>query len=102
MGRQLQTTVRFAGVTPRNATLHLDSQALQISGRPRIEVAFAEITRVEVAAGSLSLATPRGLLLIQAGEQAEAWAEKIRTPPTRAKKLGLRPGASVALLGLDD
>ena len=102
MGRQLETTVSFADVTRRNAGVHLDSKALQVSGRPRIEVAFAEISRVEVDGGRLSLATPRGLLVIEAGDQAEAWAEKIRSPATRAKKLGLRPGSNVALSGLDD
>ena len=102
MGRQLETTVSVAGVTRRAVSVHLDSQALQISGRPRIAVAFGEISRVEVDGGSLTLATPRGLLVIQAGEQAEAWAAKIRTPPTRAKKLGLRAGARVTISGLED
>jgi len=102
VGRQLETTVTLGGVTRRNARVHLDSRALQVSGRPRIEVAFAEISRVEVEGGCLSLATPQGLLRIEAGDQAETWAERIRTPPTRAKKLGLREGSSVAISGLDD
>jgi hypothetical protein len=102
MGRELETTITFDGVTRRNATVHLDTRALQVSGRPRIEVRFAEIERVEVAGGGLRLSTPRGLLVIQAGEQAQAWAEKIRTPAPRAKKLGLKAGASVALSGLAD
>ena len=102
MGRELETTITFDGVTRRNAAVHLDTRAVQISGRPRIEVRFAEIERVEVAGGRLRLSTPRGLLVIQAGEQAEAWAEKIRTPTPRAKKLGLKAGASVALFGLVD
>ena len=102
MGRELETRVTFAGIERPRARVHLDSRALQVSGRPRIEIAFAEVERVEVEAGTLSLATARGLLVIEAGDQAETWAQKIRTPPTRAKKLGLRPGARVALSGIDD
>lgn len=102
MGRELETTVTFAGVERPRAKVHLDSKALQVSGRPRIELAFAEVTRVEVDAGTLSLSTARGLLVIEAGDEAETWAQKIRTPPTRAKKLGLRPGARVAITGIDD
>jgi hypothetical protein len=102
MGRELETRVIFAGVERPRARVHLDSKALQVSGRPRIEVAFAEVARVEVDAGRLRLSTPRGLLVIEAGEEAETWAQKIRTPPTRAKKLGLRSGARAAISGVDD
>src|SRR6185436_5328920 len=102
MGLELETTITFCGVTRRNAALHLDSRALQISGRPRIEVKFAEIEQVTIERGTLSLSTARGLLVIDAGEQAELWAEKIRTPPTRAKKLGLKAGLTVAIQGVAD
>src|SRR6185436_5871443 len=102
MGRELETTITFDGITRRNASVHLDTHALQVSGRPRIEVQFAEVERVQVDGGRLSLSTRRGLLVIVAGEQAEAWAEKIRNPPTRAKKLGLKAGARITIQGLDD
>src|SRR5262245_14883941 len=102
MGRELETRVSFGDITRERAKVHLDSRALQVSGRPRIEVTFAEVERIEVKAGQLLLSTPRGLLAIQAGDEAAAWADKIRTPPTRAKKLGLRAGQRVAISGLDD
>lgn len=102
MGRELETKVSFGEIERPRARVHLDSKALQVSGRPRIEVAFAEVERVAVEAGRLSLYTARGLLVIEAGDAAETWAQKIRTPPTRAKKLGLRSGARVALSAIDD
>jgi hypothetical protein len=102
MGRELETSVRFGDITREHAKVHLDSRALQVSGRPRIEVLFSEIERVQVDGGQLLLTTPRGVLAIRAGESAAAWAEKIQAPPSRAKKLGLRTGQRVALSGLED
>src|ERR1043165_8354357 len=102
MGRELETSIRFGDITRERVKVHLDTRALQVSGRPRIEVPFSEIERVQVDGDQLLLSTPRGLLAIRAGESAAAWAEKIRTPPTRAKKLGLRAGQRVSLSGLDD
>ena len=102
MGRELETRVTFAGVERQRAKVHLDSKAIQVSGRPRIEVTFAEVQRVEVLAGTLSLFTARGTLAIEAGAEAETWAQKILTPPSRAKKLGLRAGARVGISGIDD
>jgi hypothetical protein len=98
MGREIETRVTIAGVR-RNARLHLDSKALQIAGRPRREIALASIHDIEVRGGTLVLDLGGEVVDIELGEQAPAWASKLRNPPSRARKLGLKAGLNVALLG---
>jgi hypothetical protein len=65
----------------------------------RARVPLADVTAVTVAGGTLTLAWRRGTLALELGAAAERWAEKLRNPPSRAKKLGVKPGARVALVG---
>ena len=39
------------------------------------------------------------VLHLDLGERAERWAERLRNPPTRADKLGLKSGDTVCLIG---
>jgi hypothetical protein len=102
MGLELKTSVVLDGERRPRASVHLDSKALRIGGRPVVEVPLAEVKRVEVRGTTLSLTTRAGAIEIDAGEQAAAWAAKIRAPPSRAKKLGLKAGLRIGIQGLAD
>lgn len=102
MGLQRDTSVTVAGVRRARVSVHLDSNALQIGGRPRLEIPLSEVRALERRGTVLVLTCPTGVIEFDAGVDADAWAAKIRAPPSRAKKLGLKPGLRVAIVGLDD
>jgi hypothetical protein len=102
MGLELKTLVVLDGERRARASVHLDSKVLRIGGRPARELPLTDVKSVEVRGGTLSLTTRTGLVEIDAGEQAQAWAAKIRAPPSRAKKLGLKAGLRIGVQGLDD
>ena len=39
---------------------------------------------------------------LELGAQAEKWAKRITSPPSRADKLGVKAGMRIALVGMDD
>lgn len=102
MGRELLTRVTIDGARRERVRVHLDSRTLQIGGRPSLAVALSGVQALDVRGSELRLATPDGIFEIELGDQAAAWAAKIRSPPSRAQKLGLAAGLRVALIGLDD
>ena len=40
--------------------------------------------------------------MLEIGDDAERWAAKVRNPPTLVDKLGVKKGARVTVLGVDD
>jgi Protein of unknown function (DUF3052) len=101
MGLEARCAISWQG-NCWTAAVHLDSVALEVRGRPRLVLALTEVRSVSAAAGSVTLATEAGTLTLELGPQAEQWARKIATPPSRGKKLGVARGQRVGLLGLED
>lgn len=99
MGKELETRVTIDGVRRSGMRVHLGSSALEIGGRPRHSIDFASLRKLSVHDGELILETREAVVSIELGEQAAAWAAKIRNPPSRAQKLGLKPELRVALIG---
>ena len=58
-----------------------------------------DLTGVTAADGVLKLEFPGGPAELELGKAAEKWAEKILHPPSRADKLGVKPGVVVRLVG---
>ncbi len=58
--------------------------------------------RCRATRGTLILECPDGRLALRIGAGAEKWAEKIRNPRSRVDKLGIKTGAKVTVLGLED
>ena len=50
----------------------------------------------------MSLKSAEGTLVLGLGSAADKWAAKIRSPKSRVEKLGVKPGARVSVLGVDD
>jgi hypothetical protein len=66
-------------------------------------VPFKALKEIEVKGDDLRLAYGEDRVTFALGEdEAEKWANAIRNPKSRADKLGVKPGQSVVLLGIDD
>lgn len=101
MGLEARCRVTWNGET-RTAGVHLDSAVVEVRGRPGLKVPFVSIQRTSVRGGELVLEAEAGTLVLALGAAASAWASKIASPPSRAKKLGLGPGRRVCIIGVTD
>lgn len=101
MGQEAVGALRLNGKSYRGRAL-LEHDAIIFRGGTRLTIQFREITAVTARAGALRLTSPRGVAEFQIGAAAERWAERIRTPRSLVDKLGVKPGARVAVLGVTD
>jgi len=67
-----------------------------------LKIPLADIKRVQTHSGQLTLSTAEGVVTLDLGVVAAKWADKILHPPTRADKLGIKPGVHVVILGMSD
>jgi len=72
------------------------------AGDVRFKVPIKDLTRAEVRAGALHLEWPEGKAVLDLGDQAARWAEKIKSPPSLLDKLGVKAGQRVSVLGIED
>src|ERR1700741_2274652 len=71
-------------------------------GDVRFKVKVKDLTRADVRGGALHLEWPDGKAVLDLGEQAARWAEKIKNPPSLLDKLGVKPGLRVSVVGIED
>jgi hypothetical protein len=71
-------------------------------GEFRFKVAIKDLQRVDARGGALYLEWAEGKAVLDLGEQAARWAEKIRNPPSLLDKLGVKPGQRVSVVGIED
>ena len=101
MGQEAQCTVRFGRKAGRGKAL-LEHNALIFRGDLQLVIPFKEITTVTAVRGALRVTFSGGTATFQLGPLAERWAERIRAPKSLVGKLGVKPGARVAVLGVAD
>lgn len=101
MGREAQCHARLGREQGSGRAL-LEHDAVIFRGDLRARVPIAAITAIVAKAGTLRLTWPGGTLALELGEQAEAWAERLRNPKSVVQKLGVKPGQKVAVLGIRD
>ncbi len=101
MGREAECTVR-AGRRSSRGKAHLEGDRLLFRGDFRLDLPLARLTSVEARDGHLRVGTGEGFVSFELGDQAERWAQAILSPRGRLDKLGVKEGARVALIGLDD
>jgi hypothetical protein len=78
----------------------LETDHLLFRGAFRVKLPLASVTVVSTKAGVLSLKSSDGTLALALGPAAEKWATKIANPPSRLRKLGVKPGMKVSVLGV--
>jgi hypothetical protein len=81
----------------------LEEKELRFRGEGfSLRIPLAEVKRVQARDGGLELEWAAGRAVFALGAGAEKWAAKIQNPRSRLDKLGVKPGAKAAVLGLAD
>lgn len=101
MGLEATCPARINGMSTTGKA-RLEETDLVFRGEAPFKVAIAALTRVHVRAGTLHLEWPEGTAVLQLGDQAKRWAEKIANPPSLLDKLGIKPGLRVCVIGIDE
>ncbi len=101
MGQELPARVTFGGSTSEGRAL-LETSELIFRGEFRLRIPFRDVQRLDANDGHLLLRWSGGQADFEVGPKAVAWAEKIRNPRGLIDKLGVKAGASVAVIGVGD
>jgi len=78
---------------------YLETDHLLFRGGERIKIGLRSLQSVAADEGMLTLEFPGGAATLELGAAAAKWAHRILHPPSRAGKLGIRPGLAVRLDG---
>jgi hypothetical protein len=98
MGNELDCRMHYRRRTLAGRA-HLEGDHILFRGEERLRIAIGDLWSVTAQAGLLHLDFPGGPASLELGAAAEKWARKILHPPSRAGKLGIKPGLSVRLAG---
>ncbi|HWY48776.1 MAG TPA: hypothetical protein VNX70_15415 [Bryobacteraceae bacterium] len=101
MGQEINCRVDFSGQSSEGIAL-LETSEIVFRGTFRLKIPFQAITALEAAKGKLSVQYRDGQAVFHIGKAADKWAGKIRHPPSRLDKLGVKPGTKVYLIGRHD
>src|SRR5688500_8582484 len=98
MGDVLKARLYTRGSTIEGEAL-LETAELIFRGTRRLVIPFATIRSVEAKDGRLTI---NDEIVLELGEAAAKWAQKIRNPKSVVQKLGIKSGQRVAMVHLDD
>jgi hypothetical protein len=104
VGNEANCVVRFGKRKGRGKALLETSELIFRSedGAMRLNFPFANIKSAAAADGQLRVEVPEGEAIFELGANAAKWCGKILHPKSRLEKLGIKPNASVSLLGAFD
>jgi hypothetical protein len=98
MGNEATCRVQFGNQQSEGKAL-LETTEILFRGDFRLKIPFSTIKSAKAVEGELRLQTAEGLAIFHLGAAAEKWCGKILHPKSRIEKLGVKPDASVSLLG---
>jgi hypothetical protein len=101
MGSELRCAARVDGASAEVTAL-LETDEIILRGPLRARIPRASIRSATARDGTLRIEHALGLLELDLGARASAWAEKIANPRTLLDKLGVKPDMRVAAIGVDD
>lgn len=78
---------------------HLEPERLDFRGDFRLRIPIKAVKSVEARKGDLRVEWPEGVATFRLGAEAEKWALKLRYPRSLLDKLGVKPGARIAVVG---
>jgi hypothetical protein len=101
LGNEANCVARFGKQKARGKALLETSELIFRSedGALRLKFAFADIQSAAAADGELRVEVPEGAAIFELGANAAKWCEKILHPKTRLEKLGIKPNATVSVIG---
>jgi hypothetical protein len=98
VGQEIQCRVDFGKASSKGKAL-LETSEVLFRGGFRLKIPFQEIRGLDASAGKLTIRFADGSAIFHLGEAAEKWAARIRNPPSRLDKLGVKPGTRVRMIG---
>jgi hypothetical protein len=101
MGQEIKCRVDFSGESSDGKAL-LETSEILFRGAFRLKIPFQAITALQASQGRLCVDYPDGQAVFHIGKAAEKWVAKIRNPPSRLDKLGVKPGTKIHLIGRHD
>jgi hypothetical protein len=101
MGLEATCRVR-AGAVTHEAKVLLETDELIVRGTARQRIPLSAVSSVAAADGELRVDHESGTLVLELGDAAAKWAERIRSPRTLLDKLGVRDGQTISVSGLND
>ena len=102
MGSEAKCTASFRGKTAAG-TARLETEVLQFRGGDlRLSIPFESMSKVVADGDMLTVSSKEGVASFDLGASASKWAEKIRNPPSRMQKLGVKPDWRASALGVED
>ena len=101
MGSEAVCRVSFKGEASEGKAL-LETAELIFRGDFRLKIPFNQVESLEASEAELRVGYDGSVAVFELGRNAEKWAEKIRNPRGLLDKLGVKPGMTVAVLGVED
>ena len=102
MGAEARCTVTFRGRKEAGKALLETDELIFRGDNLRLSIPYKSISRVDAGEGVLHVTWPGGEAAFELGAAARKWIDKIRNPPTRIDKLGIKAGQKVLFVGLRD
>jgi hypothetical protein len=101
MGQELHCRVDFGKESSTGKAL-LETSDVLFRGAFRLKIPFQEIRSMQSGAGKLTIIFSGGAAVFHLGDAAAKWEARIRNPPIRLDKLGVKTGTKVRLIGRHD
>jgi hypothetical protein len=101
MGQKTTCVVRV-GRKKLEGTALLETAEVLFRGDVRLELPFAGMKSVTAKDGVLKVVTDDATYAFELGPLAAKWLEKIKNPKPVIDKLGVKPGLSVAMIGMEN
>src|SRR5262245_36708274 len=102
MGAEAKCTATFGGRTAEGKALLETDELIFRGGDIKLSIPYKSVLRLDARDGVLHVSWPEGKVALQLGPAAVKWADKIRNPPSRIEKLGVRAGQRILFVGLRD
>ena len=102
MGAEAKCTATVGSEKADGKALLETDELIFRGGDLRLSIPYTSITAVDVSNGLLRLTSSAGVVTFELGDAAVKWADKIRNPPRRIDKLGIKTGQRVLLVGVRD
>ena len=100
MGNEATVTARFSGKTAAGKA-RLETETLYFRGGDlKLAIPFKQMSKVTARGEILSVSFPGGTASFDLGPLAAKWADKILHPPSRLRKIGVKPEWRVCALGV--
>ena len=102
MGAEATCTATFKGQSS-SGKARLETDVLRFRGGDlKVSIPFEDIEKVSSCKGMLSVTFRGETASFDLGAASTKWADKIKNPPSRLQKIGVKPEWRASAIGVDD